>query len=157
MEYQGLSLGAKKRYTTEEAGNEGQLSKLHEGGMVREIRELAEVIMAHAANIAERTMARHFEYRPDLEAVYGKSERLVYIQDAGYNLEALAAAITLETPELFAEHITYLRTFLTSRNTPVDGLPMHLRCIGETLQSELGNEAWAQIERYLAAGERELG
>lgn len=120
------------------------------------MRELAEVIMAHAANTAEKTMARHFEYNPDLKAIYGTRERGIYIRDTGYNLEALAAALTLETPELFAEHIIYLRTLLTSRNIPVAGLPLHLRCIKETLQADLGDKAWMQVERYIAAGEKEL-
>jgi hypothetical protein len=81
----------------------------------------------------------------------------MYLRDTGYNLDALAASLTLETPETFADYVAWLHRLLTERGIGTRGLPLHFECIEDALRDVLPEEDWAQVHDYLQFGLREIG
>lgn len=115
-------------------------------------RRANDIITSEAETLAGRIMARHFELQPNLAEKYGERQKEIYLRDAKYNLEALAASILLLAPETFADYVAWVKSLLEARNIPAAGLPLHLECMGHVLQEALPEEVWENTREYVETG-----
>lgn len=115
-----------------------------------------DVISQNTPVLAKRIMALHFERVPELEERYGERQRAFYLEDTCSTLGALSASIILETPEMFADYVSWLVSLLKARNIPTKGLPTHFECMREALQEVMPEDIWAKIEGYLDTGIKAL-
>ena len=115
--------------------------------------ELAsEAINTQKEALAERSMMLHFQKVPELEQRYAERERAFYLRDAGYNLENLAAAVLLQTPQLFTDYMRWVKKLFIARKIPIAGMPTHIECLNEALKEVLPVPTWKNIQPYIEAG-----
>ena len=118
--------------------------------------DASEIILANAERLAHQIIAEHFRRNPNLANIYGERQREIYIRDTIYNLEALSAAIKLETPAMFADYVSWLKRMLEARGIATTGLPLHFECMRDALQELLPTELWPNTSEHLDAGRRVL-
>lgn len=116
------------------------------------MKELAEAISANGERLAQRIMALHFERNPELRQHYDERLRGIYLRDTAYNLEALSAALVLETPETFSDYVAWLHRLLTERSVGTAGLPLHFECMVDALREVLPKDGWTHARDYIQAG-----
>ena len=114
------------------------------------------LITAKSEPLADRIMALHFERNPKLEESYGARQRAFYLQDTRSNLESLAAAILFETPQIFADYVTWLVDLLEAREIPTGGLGLHFECLRDALHEVLPAEVQSEVDSYIQAGVERL-
>lgn len=115
-----------------------------------------EIILSRLETLAERTMELHFERRSELVAQYNARQRAYYFRDTRHNLESLAASILLLTPEIFADHMAWVKELLEARNIPTGGLKMHLECMKDALAEQLPYDLSIQVGEHVDAGLQRL-
>jgi methanogenic corrinoid protein MtbC1 len=100
-------------------------------------RQVSEAILAGSAAIAEAVVSRELALHPELEQRYGPRVREQSLQDAGYHLAFLAAAVRSENPAVFAHYLAWAKIVLVKRGVLTADLAFHLECMKEVLHQRL--------------------
>jgi len=105
-----------------------------------------------AAEIVQRQHKLHpNRWDPSAEEHYQKS-----LRDAGYHLDYLAQAAGAESPTLFRDYIAWVKEVFSRLGFSEEVLPTTLDLTRQVLKEHLAPDAYAQAERYLAAGQEQL-
>lgn len=115
----------------------------------------AERLRLLGPELAREVVDRQYAYSPELRAKFGERGYRKSVEDAVANLEHLAEAAALESPETFASYIRWLRTVLEAAGVSVDVLREHLVIVAQTLAERCPEHA-AAWEPCLAAGRAAL-
>jgi len=94
--------------------------------------ELARTLTTGSTGLAEETARRHLAERPELvERFPAAHERCV--EDGGFHVRHLAAALAMGRPELFDEYVAWTRDLLVGLGIEPDELNRHLQVLTEVI------------------------
>jgi methanogenic corrinoid protein MtbC1 len=94
-------------------------------------------IIERQEDLAREIVERHWQFRPGLEQRYGDKGRARCLEDARYHLRYLSEAVGAREPALFVHYVTWAKTTLLARNTPVEDLVANLEVMLDVLRKEL--------------------
>jgi methanogenic corrinoid protein MtbC1 len=102
--------------------------------------ELADAIREHSTSVAVEVTNAFLEQHPDWRVRYGSRAMSAGVQDAGYHLSFLAAAVEAETPEAFAAYARWAARVLAARGIASRFLAENLRQVRQALATRLSGE-----------------
>ncbi len=114
--------------------------------------QASEMITSKLHVIAERILELHSERDSELVKRYNIIPRAIYFSDIKHDLSIIAAAILLETPDIFRDHIAWCAEYMKARNLPTSGLKMHLGAMKDALLDMLPPEFGENVVEYTDAG-----
>lgn len=118
--------------------------------------ELSRLLGVRRRELAEAITARHYEAQPDLAVRYGPAGRAKCLQDAEFHLSYLTDAVSVDSPPLFADYVSWAKVMLEGRGIPHDDLARNLEILRDVLVRELPVELAGLAAEYVAVGLRQL-
>lgn len=112
-------------------------------------KQTAEKILDEAPDIATAATELFFKQRPELEAKYGKTGRIVSLQGVRDHLAHLSEAILSSSQTLFESYVTWAQEKLAARNIPASDLAVNLNCVKEILAQRLPIENYVIAAKYM--------
>lgn len=106
--------------------------------------------------MAEEIVQLQYELRPEFWKPYGSSGRMKSVRDARYHLEYLFEALDANSPELFTEYISWVRTLFAGLHFPISVLPDTLECTRRVLSKRLPYELLERVMEIFEKGRRSL-
>ncbi|APR82704.1 Hypothetical protein A7982_08053 [Minicystis rosea] len=110
----------------------------------------AAALDAAAARLAAMSVVLGFMRRPARAIAYGE-QRFRCLEDAGFHIAQLVAAVSEDQPELFAEYAEWAESVLVGAGLPADELVHHLGELSDTLDVVLPPHLAAPARRIVAA------
>jgi methanogenic corrinoid protein MtbC1 len=109
--------------------------------------------LATILNAGDRTLAAYatnelFASEPNARDDFGASSFEIWHGWLTARLEELAAAIAVNQPQRFADHIHWAKAILAARGIPIDHFRMGLDCLHNTLQKELPSDFHNLAKEY---------
>jgi methanogenic corrinoid protein MtbC1 len=102
--------------------------------------------------LAERIVALQYARQPEVWEPYEQPGWKKSVRDAGYHLTYLAAALEVESPELFLEYLAWVKVLFASLNFPSTVLPATLECTRQVLLESLPEEIAPPVLALLETG-----
>ena len=102
---------------------------------------LAARLLADKALLATATTQRMKEADPDLFARYPADGETRCIEDTGFHVEHLAAAVDVQEPKVFSDYVDWLTGMLNARGIPTDDIVANFECLAALLQERYGSDA----------------
>jgi hypothetical protein len=99
--------------------------------------QVADLLEARAAHIAETVVMAQLEQDPDIAQRYGARERRKSVEDATHTVKVLAEAVANDDPASFVRYITWLDGILQRVGLPRSDLGRHLALLRDHLSREL--------------------
>ncbi len=119
-------------------------------------RLVADQLRVHAQSLADETATRHLQAHPGLTDRFGPRATVRCREDGVFHIGHLTAALATDRPQLFDDHVIWLRELLAGYGLDGDDIGAHLSLlatvISETLGPDAGIAVGALITRGLAAG-----
>lgn len=113
---------------------------------------LADRLAMLKPRIAEAVTDDFLRRHPDWVARFGDRGHLRGVEDAGHHLDFLAGALESGSVAAFEEYARWVARVLAARGIAPAFVAENLRQIAEALRSHLGADAWAAVDRTVAAG-----
>ncbi|WP_437821129.1 cobalamin B12-binding domain-containing protein [Sorangium sp. So ce1078] len=115
-----------------------------------EATSASEALQCSAARIAAMSVALSYVRRPG-DALARGARRACCLEDARHHVAQLAAAVDLESPELFSAYADWVRTLLLGLGLDPAELVGHLGALGDVLAITLPEHLAEAPRRYLSA------
>jgi methanogenic corrinoid protein MtbC1 len=125
--------------------------KLNQNGL-----QASRILKDRRQVIAERVTELFFAARPQLEQ-HWQDARLRTIENNGYHLDYLSAALSMGRPVIFSDYAVWAATHLALRNISNEMLAFDLELMSHCIELELGGENRALTIRYLNAAVAAIG
>ena len=106
--------------------------------------------------LAEAVVACEFGRYPQVRARYGPRGGAAMRQDAYTQFEHLAAALDVDSPLLFDDHVAWFKQLQLHRGACVDDLDHHLGCMAEALRSQSRGTALAAALQMISGARERL-
>ena len=113
------------------------LAELYNRGVSTAFEELAEVVREHSAGVAVEVTMAFLERHPDWRVRYGSRAMSAGVQDAGYHLSFLAAAVEADDVAAFAGYARWAARVLASRGIASRFLAENLVQVQDALAARL--------------------
>lgn len=105
-----------------------------------------------AEQLAEQVTDEQYRSQPDLNARFGPSGRMRTKQDSLYHLRFLAQSVSLSSPLLFIQYITWLKELLAQYKITEQDIRTNLQLIREALDRQIESPFKEEILNYLNLG-----
>jgi methanogenic corrinoid protein MtbC1 len=102
--------------------------------------DIRKLVAGKVSALAEKILRMQVERQPDLEKRYGQAGLEICRQDIQYHLFYLAEALSLDSPLLFEEYMSWVKSLLQSLGIPADDMMVNLQCMRDVLRRELPRE-----------------
>ncbi len=99
--------------------------------------QVADIVREHSSHIAVEVTTAFLERHPDWRARYGAKAMSAGVQDAGYHLAFLAAALELDDPRAFAAYARWAGRVLAARGIGRGFLIENLEQVRDALTARL--------------------
>jgi methylmalonyl-CoA mutase cobalamin-binding domain/chain len=116
---------------------------------------LGRAIEARKDDLARLTVDEQWARSPDLQVRYGDTGHAKCVQDVRYTLAALAQAIAVGSPRIFAAYIDWIKVLFAGLKIPVRELAESLEITGDVLCGRFP-EAVGVVRDYIDLGQRHL-
>jgi methanogenic corrinoid protein MtbC1 len=83
---------------------------------------------------------------------YGKIGRQKCIEDTNYHLMFLTEALAVNSPQLFADYVDWVKVLLAGLNIPAEDLAGNLQVIGTVLLENAPKDLQDELSAFMAAG-----
>lgn len=113
--------------------------------------ELADVIREHGASVAVEVTNAFLDRHPDWRVRYGSRAMSAGVQDAGYHVAFLAAAVEADDPAAFADYARWTARVLAARGIKSDFLAENLAQVRGALDARLGVDRGSVLARHFQA------
>jgi methanogenic corrinoid protein MtbC1 len=110
--------------------------------------DLADVIRVHSTTVAVEVTNAFLEQHPDWRVRYGSRAVSAGVQDAGYHLAFLAAAVEADSPEAFAAYARWAARVLAARGIASHFLTENLVQVRDAVAARLSDPDGAAIATY---------
>ena len=110
--------------------------------------QLADVIREHSVTVAVEVTTAFLERHPDWRVRYGSRAMSAGVQDAGYHLAFLAAAVEGDHPEAFAAYVRWAARVLSTRGIASRFLVENLVQVRDALAARLSEDRGALLAAY---------
>ena len=117
----------------------------------KERRSLADRVRALAPSVAAAVTEQFLQRHPDWVAKYGDRARVSCLEDAGYHLTFLSAALESGSPAAFADYARWTACVLESRGSPTTCLTENLAQLSEAVSSRLAADSREPVQEYIRA------
>lgn len=111
--------------------------------------ELREIIARRAEELAGKILDMQLGRQPDLEQRYGQTGMEMCRQDIRYHLFYLTEALSLDSPALFEDYMSWVKSLLKNLGLPEEDMLANLQCMKEVLRRELPAEYAEPAARLL--------
>lgn len=113
--------------------------------------ELADVIREHGTSLAVEVTTAFLERHPDWRKRYGSRAMAAGVQDAGYHVAFLAAAIEADDPSAFGDYARWTARVLAARGIESRFLAENLAQVQAALAARVGVDRGGVLARYFQA------
>ena len=113
--------------------------------------ELADVIRAQGAALAVEVTTAFLDRHPDWRVRYGARAMSAGVQDAGYHVAFLAAAVEADDPSAFADYARWTARVLAARGIESRFLAENLTQVQGALAARLGVDGASVLPRHFRA------
>ena len=113
--------------------------------------ELADVIREHGPSLAVEVTTAFLDRHPDWRERYGSRAMSAGIQDAGYHVAFLAAAVEADDPSAFADYARWTARVLAARGIESRFLAENLAQVQGALAARLGVDRGNVLARHFQA------
>jgi methanogenic corrinoid protein MtbC1 len=112
---------------------------------------LADVIREHGPSVAVEVTTAFLDRHPDWRERYGSRAMSAGVQDAGYHVAFLAAAIETDDPSAFAAYARWTARVLAARGIESRFLAENLAQVQGALAARLGVDRGSDLTRHFQA------
>ncbi len=119
-------------------------------------RKTAEQIENRLGPLTEAIVGEIYRAIPDPQGACGSVNSGKCNRDISYNLSHLARAISIDSPLLYSNYLTWAKILLHSLNCSEDALLTTLQIMRKVLNDFFSGETMAVIERFLSTALAEL-
>jgi methanogenic corrinoid protein MtbC1 len=113
--------------------------------------ELPDVIREHGASVAVEVTNAFLDRYPDWRVRYGSRAISAGVQDAGYHVAFLAAAVEADDPATFADYARWTARVLAARGIESRFLAENLAQVQSALAARLGADRASVLARHFQA------
>ena len=113
--------------------------------------DLADVIREHGASLAVEVTTAFLERHAEWRVRYGSRAMSAGVQDAGYHVAFLAAAVEADDPSAFADYARWTARVLAARGIESHFLAENLAQVQSALVARLGVERGSVLARHFHA------
>lgn len=113
--------------------------------------ELADAIREHGARVAVEVTDAFLDRHPDWRERYGSRAVSAGVQDAGYHVAFLAAAVEADDPSAFADYARWTARVLAARGIESHFLAENLAQVQGALAVRLGLDGGSVLTRHFQA------
>lgn len=118
--------------------------------------ELADLIREQSPTIAVAVTTAFLDRHPDWRPRYGSRATTAGIQDAGYHLSFLAAAVEADDPSAYADYARWTARVLAARGIDSHFLVENLTQVQSALAARLGADGGSLVAQYFEAASKAL-
>ncbi|MEC9373539.1 MAG: cobalamin-dependent protein [Planctomycetota bacterium] len=118
--------------------------------------EISRAIDAIRSSLAQWTVNEQFERHPEMAERYRAGARSAWVDDSLVRIDQLADAVALDRPEVFADHVAWMKVNFTARKLPIEDIRSNLQALRDVVAEELPERASEAAVRCIDAGLRRL-
>lgn len=125
--------------------------------MTRAAAFTAEIVRTSSRGLAGMASAMLYERQPDAPTRYGEGGFETWRQTIAARLQALASALEVGDPSIFADDVAWFRGVATGRGIHQEDVDLALECLHETTRDQLPEGTESDLAPFFEAAFDSLG
>lgn len=114
--------------------------------------ELSAYIAQNRTGLVEVIVDRLYALYPQMQQRYGKIGRQKCVEDTNYHLQFLTEALTVNSPQLFADYVDWVKALLAGLNIPAEDLAGNLQVICSVLLENVPENKRDELNAFITTG-----